>query len=203
MVPWYEYHGTRVPRYHLWWYGQYLGTRTMVWWYCGIVELSNCTFSLCTGSRVHNTMVASNSYGRRCVRTDGTIMLSQLSDWKRAHSHVHWENHVCVVGGYTAASWERERMQGHTPTLSLRPSHHCLNGKVYSKTTYKVQYQSTYTCKLWHNIISTYTCTYHGTRVPWYVVTSHFKYVHMYHWYHWYVDRGTYLFQSESCDITL
>ncbi len=42
-------------------------------------------------------------YVRTYVRTYN--VMSQLSDWKRAHMcHMRTENHVCVLGGYTAAS---------------------------------------------------------------------------------------------------
>ncbi len=63
------------------------------------------------------------------VRTYNVNVMSQLSDWKRAHMCT--ENHACF--GRTHGSQLREGANAgqHTPTLSLPPSHHCLDGEVY------------------------------------------------------------------------
>ena len=64
---------------------------------------------------------------RTYVRTYN--VMSQLSDWKRAHMCT--ENHVCFGRIHGSQLREGANAGQHTPTLSLPPSHHCLDGEVY------------------------------------------------------------------------
>jgi hypothetical protein len=57
------------------------------------------------------------------------IVMSQLSDWKRAHMCT--ENHICFGRIHGSQLREGANAGQHTPTLSQPPSHHCLNGEVY------------------------------------------------------------------------
>jgi hypothetical protein len=64
------------------------------------------------------------------IGTNGTYnVMSQLSDWKRAHMCT--ENHVCFGRVHGSQLREGANAGQHTPTLSLPPSHHCLHGEVY------------------------------------------------------------------------
>jgi hypothetical protein len=91
----------------------------------------------------------------RYVRTYNVV--SQLSDWKRAHMCT--ENHVCFGRIHGSQLREGANAGQHTPTLSLPPSHHCLDGKVYhGNRHYNVPWYHWYTC--------TYVRTYVRTRVP-------------------------------------
>ena len=56
-------------------------------------------------------------------------VMSQLSDWKRAHMCT--ENHVCFGRVHGSQLREGANAGQHTPTLPLPPSHHCLHGEVY------------------------------------------------------------------------
>jgi hypothetical protein len=56
-------------------------------------------------------------------------VMSQLSDWKRAHMCT--ENHVCFGRIHGSQLGKGANAGQHTPTLSLPPSHHCLDGEVY------------------------------------------------------------------------
>ncbi len=69
----------------------------------------------------------SDYYVRTRVRTYN--VMSQLSDWKRAHMCA--ENHVCFGRIRDSQLREGANAGQHTPTLSLPPSHHCLDGEVY------------------------------------------------------------------------
>ncbi len=55
--------------------------------------------------------------------------MSQLSDWKRAHMCT--ENHVFFRRIHGSQLREGANAGQHTPTLSLPPSHHCLDGEVH------------------------------------------------------------------------
>jgi hypothetical protein len=55
--------------------------------------------------------------------------MSQLSDWKRAHMCT--ENHMCFGRIHGSQLREGANAGQHTHTLSLPPSHHCLNGEAY------------------------------------------------------------------------
>jgi hypothetical protein len=69
------------------------------------------------------------TYVRTHVRTYVHVdyhVMSQLSDWKRAHMCTESR---CVLAGDTAAS--RERMRGNTHLHSRHRPHHCLNDEVY------------------------------------------------------------------------
>jgi hypothetical protein len=55
-------------------------------------------------------------------------VMSQLSGWKRAHMCT--EDRVCFGTIHGSQLREGANAGQHTPTLSLPPSHHCLNGEV-------------------------------------------------------------------------
>ncbi len=85
-------------------------------------------------------------------------VMSQLSDWKRAHMCT--ENHVCFGRIHGSQLREGANAGQHTPTLSLPRSHHCLDGEVYRGNRHynvcehvvHVYYVRTYTCTV-------YVCT--------------------------------------------
>ncbi len=52
--------------------------------------------------------------------------MAHTSDWKRAHMCT-----VCFGRIHGSQLREGAKAGQHTPTLSLPPSHHCLNGEVY------------------------------------------------------------------------
>ncbi len=88
--------------------------RTYVHVYRGAASYGNSSFLVCIA-----------------IRTYLLVVMSQLSDWKRAHMCT--ENHVCFGRIHGSSSQLRERANAgqHTPTLSLPPSHHCFDGEVY------------------------------------------------------------------------
>ncbi len=63
-----------------------------------------------------------------CTYVRTCNVMSQLSDWKRAHMCT--ENHVCFGRIHGSQLREGANAGQHTPTLSLPPSHHCLDGEV-------------------------------------------------------------------------
>jgi hypothetical protein len=70
-------------------------------------------------------------------------VMSQLSGWKRAHMGT--ENHVRFGRIHGSQLREGANAGQHTPTLSLPPSHHCLNGEVYrGHRHYKCAYVHVY-----------------------------------------------------------
>ena len=71
--------------------------------------------------------MCTENHVRAYVRTYN--VMSQLSDWKRAHMCT--ENHVCFGRIHGSQLREGANAGQHTPTLSLPPSHHCLDGEVY------------------------------------------------------------------------
>jgi hypothetical protein len=77
-------------------------------------------------------------------------VMSQLSDWKRAHMCT--ENHVCFGRIHGSQLREGANAGQHTPTLSLPPSHHCLV-HVYVRT-----YQVPLVPKWYCNIATSGTC---------------------------------------------
>ncbi len=90
-------------------------------------------------------------YVRTMVRTEN--VMSQLSDWKRAHMCT--ENHVCFGRIHGSQLREGANAGQHTPTLSLRPHT---------------------TASMARSTAESYTCT----MVPWYVRTYVRMYVHVY-----------------------
>ncbi len=68
--------------------------------------------------------------------------MSQLSDWKRAHMCT--ENHVCFGRIHGSQLREGANAGPHTPTLSLPPSHHCLDGEVCTYVRTYQWYRGTY-----------------------------------------------------------
>ena len=91
-----------------------------------------------TSTRGHSTMVPyrytctvchTRVYVRTYVHVRTYNVMSQLSDWKRAHMCT--ENHVCFGRIHGSQLREGANAGQHTPTLSLPPSHHCLDGEVY------------------------------------------------------------------------
>jgi hypothetical protein len=102
------------------------------------------------------------------VRTYDNVM-SQLSDWKRALRT------TCVLGGYGSQLRVGANAGQHTPTLSLPPSHHCLNGEVYRgnrrvrayvRTYYNVMSQLS-DWKRAHMCTENHVCTRVPGTTPW------------------------------------
>jgi hypothetical protein len=119
------------------------------------------TFWLEKGTRTRIRTIMLSHFGKRTYHF-GTYynVMSQLSDWNRAHMCT--ERTTCVLGGYTAASWEKERMQGNTHLHSRYRPH------TTARST-----AGTYVRSPYYNVMPqrTYTCTYHGastctTHVP-------------------------------------
>ncbi len=83
----------------------------------------------CVCMAYRSTMVHVRTYVpmvRTFVRTYN--VMSQLSDWKRAHMCT--ENHVCFGRIHGSQLREGANAGRHIPALSLPPSHHCLDGEV-------------------------------------------------------------------------
>jgi hypothetical protein len=85
----------------------------------------------------HNFLIV-RTYGRTDGHTCAYVpapyvrtfnVMSQRSDWKRAHMCT--ENHVCFGRVHGSQLREGANAGQHTPTLSLPPSHYCLDGEVY------------------------------------------------------------------------
>jgi hypothetical protein len=100
-----------VLEYHTNWYGTN-GTYT-----CPVPVWYTCVFEIMLYLYVH-VYHGTIWYSVRTTMVECYVTAFWLEHegWKRAHMCT--ENHVCVLGGYTNA-----------PTLSLPPSHHCLNGE--------------------------------------------------------------------------
>jgi hypothetical protein len=89
----------------------------------------NCTY-MCTRLRtyVRTCDIQYSTYVvRTCVRLR-TYVMSQLCDCKRAHMYV--PTTTCVWEDTRQPVERRSDAEQHRPTLSLHPSHHCLNGEV-------------------------------------------------------------------------
>ncbi len=118
------YLSTRVPfgtRVHVY-------VRTYVPWY--VLLTYNDMSQLSDWKRAHTCTYHGTTctvYVHVYVRTYN--VMSQLSDWKRAHMCT--ENHVCFGRIHGSQLREGANAGQHTPTLSLPPSHHCLDGEVY------------------------------------------------------------------------
>ncbi len=67
---------------------------------------------------------------RTCVRTMVRVYHWYTCTYMLCHNFLIGKGHTCVLGGHTAANAGQ-----HTPTLSLPPSHHCLNGEFYRART--------------------------------------------------------------------
>jgi hypothetical protein len=96
------YHGTMVSWYqwYQWYVPWYIRTRVpLVRTYNVMSQLSDCVY----------------------VRTYHGTYIMLCHNFLIGKGHTCAPRTTCVLGGYTAASIERERMQGH----------HCLNGEVY------------------------------------------------------------------------
>jgi hypothetical protein len=118
MVPW--YHGTCT---HV--HTRLLSTYVPLWY---VRTQSVCSCVCTNGTKWYIMVHCTCTYVPWYVRTTYNVM-SQLSDWKRAHMCT--ENHVCFGRIHGSQLREGANAGQHTPTLSLPPSHHCLDGEVY------------------------------------------------------------------------
>jgi hypothetical protein len=154
---------------------------------CALFQSESCDLILYHGSTYvpvgtyHGTMVVrtyvrpyhgtytctTGTYVRTWFSVDKvrTYNVMSLSDWKRAHMCT--ECHVCFGRIHGSQLRERANAGQHTPTLSLPPSHHCLNGEVYrGNCHYKVcEHVGLDTNQSLHqpperDVLGWYTCTY-------------------------------------------
>jgi hypothetical protein len=132
---------------------------------------------------------------RTMVRTYYNVM-SQLLIGK-GHTCAPCTRTTCFGRIHGSQLSEGANAGQHTPTLSLPPSHHCLNGEVYRGNRH-------YVCE--HVGLDTNQGLHHPlSETSWgdgYTCTSRFEtmlFVHVY--VHMYVH--VYVSVSESCDITL
>jgi hypothetical protein len=104
-------------------------------------------------------------HGTRVLRT----YMSALFQSESCDITLPYRTYACVLGECTAA--EGTNAGQHTPTLSLPPSHHCLNGEVPRESP---QQYCTILVPLDQWCLASYgnvqIGSYHGTRVLWHRV---------------------------------